>query len=394
MGRYFSMNAFDELFWAAAAALVVRILAGDSQKLWAWLGLVVGLGLLNKYSIGFECIGIAGGLVLTAQRRQLASRWFWLGALIAFVLFLPHLVWEYANGFPSLEFMRNATSQKNVPLSPVEFLVGQLQIANPFNAPVWLAGLWFFFSRPGKAFRPLGWTFVIVMAILAASNPKLYYLSPVYPILLAGGAAFGEQLVRKRAFGWLKPVIITGTIIYGAIVAPFAVPILPVEKFIAYEALLGAAPRAEEKSSVAELPQYYADEFGWEELADSAGHVYQSLSPQDQAQCVIFMRDYGQAGALDFYGKRYGLPPALCGHNSYWYWGPGDRPGNVAIIMGDSRDLEENFRDLHRYFDQVSLATVTNAKYCMPFENHRQIFLCRGFNTTVQKIWPSVRFFI
>ncbi len=394
-GRYFSMNAFDVFFWALAGYIAVRILSGDSPRLWIAFGVVAGLGLLNKYSVGFLCAGLTAGLLLTPQRKHLATKWFWLGAFLAFVLFLPHVLWETRYGFPTLEFMRNASQRKNAPITLFEFGMGQLRDMNFFTAPIWLLGICYFFFHPlGKRLRPLGWLYVIVFATMAASHAKVYYLSPVYPILLAGGAVFAGQLVQKHSLNWVKPAYAGLLIVWSVIVLPFTLPVLPVEKFIEYEKLLGAAPRAEERSGIGVLPQHYADMFGWEEMVATVAKVYQTLTPDEKARCVIFVRNYGEAGAIDFFGPKYGLPPALCAHNNYWYWGPGTRSGDVAIILGTSRVLQENLNDLQRAYRQVELVATTECDLCMPYENGRQFFLCRGMNTSFQKIWPRERFFI
>lgn len=394
-GRYYSMNAFDVFFWALVGYIVVKILTEDKPGLWIAFGIIAGLGLLNKYSIGFLCTGLIAGLTLTSQRKQLTTKWFWYGALAALLLFLPHIIWEIRNGLPTLEFMHNASQEKNAPLTISEFVVGQFREINYLNAPLWLLGLYyFFFHRVGKQYRALGWMYLVVFVIMAAGNAKVYYLSPIYPILLAGGAVFAEQIIREHLWNWIKPVYVSLVILWTAIVLPFALPVLPIEKFIAYQKLLGVAPRAEERSSVGILPQHYADMFGWEEMVAGVAKMYQTLTPEEQAKCVIFVRNYGEAGAIDLFGKKYGLPNAICAHNNYWLWGPGDKTGDVAIILGNDRDLQDNLNDLNRRYQRVEPAFTTDCDLCMPYENGRQFFLCRGMNTTFQKLWPSERFYI
>jgi hypothetical protein len=229
---------------------------------------------------------------------------------------------------------------------------------------------------------------------MVVGSAKVYYLSAIYPIFLAGGSVLFERFVSKKSINWLKPVYASCLSLLAVAILPFALAVLPVEEFIKYEHVLGLTPRADERSSLGELPQYYADQFGWKEMVDTITTVYKKLTPQEQSQCVIFVRDYGQAGAIDFFGKQYGLPNALCGHNSYWFWGPGERTGNIAIIIGRSRNLEDNLSDLRRAYKHVEFAATTNAKYCMPFENGRMIFICKGMNTTFQKLWPTERFYI
>ena len=394
-GRYFSMNSFDILFWAAASYIVVKIMTGGSPRLWLLFGLVVGLGLQNKYSVGFLCIGLAAGLVLTTDRKHLTTRWFWLGALVAFLIFLPHLVWEMANGFPSLEFMRNASQLKNAPTTILEFAGGQLQELNFFNAPIWILGLYFFFfDAIGRRYRALAWTYVVVFIIMLVGNGKAYYLSPIYPMLFAGGCIFFERLTAKASRGWLKGVVVAGILAMMAISAPFAVPILPVQTFIAYQEYLGIKPRASERTSLGVLPQHYADEFGWEEMVAEIASAFHKLTPDEQAKCFIYVRNYGEAGAVDFFGPKFGLPKAACAHNSYWYWGPGDKTGDVAIIIGGSGSLQDNLNDLNRRYQHVELAGTTKLEYAMPYENGRMIFICKGMNTTFQELWPGERFFI
>jgi 4-amino-4-deoxy-L-arabinose transferase-like glycosyltransferase len=393
-GRYYSMNAFDVLFWAAAGYVVFRILADESPKLWILFGALVGLGLLNKYSIGFLCIGLFAGLLLTSRRRHLASGWFWLGAGVAAFIFLPHIFWEIAHDFPSLEFMRNASQEKNVSLSVLDFVSGQIRDINLFNLPVWLSGIYFFYAYREGRFRALAWMYAAVFLVMVLAKAKVYYLAPIYPILLAGGAVFLESFFEKR--GWKRIKLVYPFLLVASAIAflPFALPVLPVDQFVRYQHALGLTPHAEERSSVGELPQHYADEFGWEEMTATVAGVFKKLTPEEQSACVIYVRNYGEAGAIDFFGGKYGLPNALCGHNNYWLWGPGERTGDIAIIVGGSRDLQENFADLNRVYEHVELAGTTNARYAMPYEIGKQIFICKGMKTTFQKIWPGERFYI
>ena len=393
-GKSYSMNPFDVLFWTLAGFIVIDILSNKNQKLWIIFGLVAGFGLLNKYSLGFMVIGLAAGMLLTRHRKQLANRWFWLGGAVGFLIFLPHVVWEIAHGFPSLEFMHNASQTKNVALGVFDFLIGQIRDMNILNVPLWLGGIYFFSKHDEGRYRPLAWMFVIVFSMMVAGNAKVYYLSAIYPVFLSAGAVLFEQFIRQRSWNLLKPIYISCMSVTALIILPFALPILPVEQFIKYENFLGLTPRAEERFSIGELPQYYADQFGWKEMVDTVASVYRKLTPEEQAQCVIYVRNYGEAAAIDFFGKMYGLPNAQCAHNSYWMWGPGQRTGNIAIIFGNSRNLKNNLSDLRGYYKFAELAAVTNAEYCMPFENGRMIFICREMNTTIQKLWPKERFYI
>lgn len=392
--QLFTMNSFDVLFWSIACYVVVCLLTNDKPQLWIYFGITVGLGLLNKYSIGFLVIGLIVGLLLTRQRKEIVSKWFWLGGGAAVIILLPHIIWEISLGFPSIEFMRNASMTKNVHLGAVNFFLGQVRDMNFFSLPLWLGGIYFFYKSHNGRYRPLAWLYPVIFFVMVFGNAKVYYLSAIYPLLFAGGAILFDQFVLEKSINWLKSAFLSCLIISGVFSLPFALPFLPIEQFIKYQQLLGIMPRADEKSGVAELPQYLADQFGWKEMVDTVASVYNKLAPEEQSQCLIYARNYGQAGAVDFFGRELGLPHATCAHNNYWLWGPGEQTGNVAIIIGWSQNLDENLTDLHRYYKYVELASITGSKYRMPFEKGRMLFICRRMNTTFQKIWNSERFYI
>ena len=393
--RYYSLNAFDLFFWALLAWLVIKIIVQERPDWWIWFGVAAGLGLLNKYSVGFFVAGLGAGLLLTAQRRQLLDRRFWLGALIASLLFLPHILWQVNNDFPSLEFMHRAAGEKNVASPPLEFLIGQFMQSGFAQSLLWLLGLAFFvFHHSGRKMRLFAWTYILIFAVMILSHAKVYYLTPIYAPYIAAGAVLLERVSWKA----VRPVFVIALVLLSALVMPFAIPLLPVEKFIAYQNALGLAPKPEEHSPLKDLPQYYADMFGWEEMIEQVAAIYRQLTPEEQSGCVIYVRNYGQAAALDFFGRRHGLPPALCPHNNYWLWGQSriDQPMTVAIVMGVHRATEENLSDLQGpgRFTQVELAATTNHPYAMPHENGRQFFICRGPQFSFAQIWQDEKEFI
>ena len=266
---------------------------------------------------------------------------------------------------------------------------------NPAAAPLWLLGVYLFLARPeARTYRPFGWIYCSLVILMIATKAKVYYLSPIYPVLFAGGAVCAERLLKSQIWKWVRPVYASLLVAFGLIGLPFALPVLPIDRFIAYQDRLGMKPKAEEITRVGALPQSYADQFGWEELVGQIAGAYNALTPEEQAQCVIFLRNYGQAGAVDFFGKKFGLPNALCAHNSYWLWGPGTRTGAVSIVVGVHRTLEEDLEDLRGPFEEVTLVGTTESQYAMPFEVGRQIFLCKRMKTTFQTIWPAERFYI
>lgn len=392
--RYYSMNVFDILLWTAAVALTLIIIKDDRPGLWPLFGVIVGLGLQNKYSMAFLVIGLVAGLLLTSHRKHLGNISFWAGCLVAGAIFIPHVIWQIQTGFPSVEFMRNASLYKNAPLSPLGFLFGQIFEVGFVQAVLWLSGLaYFFLHRKGKTFRIFGWAYLVIFALLAAARSKAYYLSPFYPVLLAGGAVLVERLTDRPGRRWPRAIAAGGAVLVGAVGVPFVLPVLPLRSFIAYQDFLGIKPPQEERHEMGVLPQHYADMLGWEDMVATYAKVFQSLPPEDRAGCLIYVRNYGQAGAIDFFGPKYGLPKAACGHNSYWLWGPPAWDGKVAIVLGVSRDPGKSLEDLAQGFESVEHAATFTCTLCMPYESNRHIFVCRGLKGSLREIWPGEKNF-
>lgn len=386
VGNFLSMNVFDFLFWTLAAFILIRILKSENDKLWLVLGAVLGLGLQNKHSIFFFGFGLLVGLFLTPYRKYLYSSWLSIGVLIAFIFILPNLVWQFIHGWPSVEFIRNASQFKNLPLSPLEFLVGQILEMHPFCFPLLFLGLIFFlFSKYGKTTRVFGWMYLAIFALFMVTRAKTYYIAPIYPVMFAAGAVGIEKIIENWNFSWLKPAVLAFLLGGGVLTAPLALPILPIKVYIKYSEFLGLAPPGSEDHVMGKLPQHYADMFGWPEMTESVSRVYLKLSPGDQAKCAIFAQNYGEAGAIDFFGRQYGLPKALSGHNSYWLWGPRDYTGEVVIIIGGDA------ADYTRIFKSVEQAGLFTHEYVMPYENNLPIFVCREPQFTISEIWPQLK---
>lgn len=303
-----SMNAFDVMFWAASILLLTKILAGGDPRLWLGFGVVAGLGLENKISVLFLGFGLVVGLILTRDWRHFASKWFWMGGFLSFLLFLPFLLWQATHDWAVLEFMSRATQYKNLPLSPLDFVTEQMLNMNPIVVPLALAALVFYFSKPGKPFRALGWTCLAILGLMVMQRAKPYYYAPTFPMYFAAGAVALESLSARRSLSWLRPAYAAVIVLTGLILVPLAKPVLPVETFVRYQAALGMSPGTDERKEVGRLSQFFADRLGWPELAATVAEVASELSEEEQSKICIFAQNYGQAGAVDLYGPDFGLP--------------------------------------------------------------------------------------
>ena len=388
---FFSMNAFEPLFWLLCAWLAVRIIKGASPKLWLAFGIVTGLGLENKHTMLVFGFALAAGLLLAGEWRVFRSKWIWMGALLAILLFFPNLLWEARNGWPQVEVVRNAHLYKNIPISPLGFLGDQIAFLNPIAFPLWLGGLvWYFAFPEAKRFRFLGWAYLIVLAVFVIFGGKSYYALPAYPILFASGGVMLERFAESRKRRRMVLAYAAVIVIAGLVALPFGVPVLPVNAFLRYSRVLpySSLAKTERDAVAAPLPQLYADMFGWENMADTVAQVYQALPAADRADCAILGGNYGETGAIDYYGPALGLPKAIGGHNSYFYWGPRGYSGACMIIFG------EQSGEFIKLFGDVRQAATIISPHAMPNEQRVPVYVCRKPRAPLNVLWPRFKMII
>lgn len=382
----FSVNAFEPVFWMGCAYFVMCAIHRNDPRYWLWGGLFGGLGVENKHSMLLFGFGIIMGLLLTPARRCFANRWFWLAGAAVFLLFFPNLLWQYQHGWATLEVLRSVQrTGKNVVLSPLDYIAQQSLLLLPLTALVWVAGLWFFcFTREGARFRLLGVAYGVVLGLMIVLKGKNYYLLPAYPMLFAAGAVLWEQLIQaRRSLRWLEVVMPLLILVGGLVMAPLALPVLPIESYLHYQRALGVRPLRTEVAHTSPLPQVFADMFGWPEMVETVAHVYHSFPPAERGKVAILARNYGEAGAIDFFGPRYGLPKAISPHQNYYLWGPRDYTGEIMIVLGADREASEE------HCTRVEEAGTVNHPYAT---EHYTIFICWGLKQPLREVWPRWKY--
>ena len=387
MDNFLSMNAVEPVIWTGAIYILIRILQDGNSKLWIWFGVLTGLGLENKHSTLFFGIAVFAALILTSHRDEFRKPWIWLGGIIAILIFAPNLLWQWQHGFPTLEDLENVRrSGKNVILGPGAFVWQQVYMLHPVILPVWIAGL-ISYLRDSRL-RALGYSYLIFFSMMFAMNAKHYYLFPIYPMLIAGGAtaiAGFLQSGTKAAGSWRpKAAVLAVVAILGMPMAVFVLPVLPPERYVAYSKYLSFEQLKTEVHHESAWPQMFADQFGWEDLVKEVSAIYHSLPPLERAQTAIFAGNYGEAGAIDLFGPRYGLPPAICAHQNYFFWGTHGFEGETMIVLQGERN------GLEQIFESVEEAGVHYHPYGMAEEN-RPIYLCRNPKTKLSEIWPTLK---
>jgi hypothetical protein len=363
---------FDEFFWLLLAYLVVRLVNTGNEKIWLSIGLVTGVAFMNKYSIVFFAAAFFIALLLSPHRALLKSKYLVYSLLIAFVVVSPNLYWQMQHHFPVITHMGELRRTQLVNENPVTFTMGQLLMNMP-GLFIWLTGLLgLLFVKSERKFRFISLAYLFAMAFLILGKGKAYYALGAYPMLFAGGG----YLLEKYFTGWLawvKYAFVLNAIAIGILIMPLSLPILPVDKMEGYckqsARFIGDWPVRWEDGKSHLIPQDYADQTGWKQLAGLVADAYYKLDSNEQKHCIIYAKDYGQAGALQCYGKQQGLPDPLCFSDAFLFWAP-DSVNNLTMIMvasepGKLDSLYNNWREV---------ATVDD-KYFR--ENGLNIYVCK-----------------
>jgi hypothetical protein len=389
MGSFFSMNVFELLLWPLSGLVLLRLLERDEPRWWLLVGLLSGLAVLNKHTSGVFVAAIVAGVLATPYRRHLLTPWPWLGGLLAAAIVAPNIAWQWANGWPSLEFYRNAQLDKNISTPAVQAFVNQIVFEGPGAAPIWIAGAVFLLAAPGRtSWRVIGIAFALLfVAIVASGSSRPDRIGGLYPIVFAAGAVAIERASGRRALRWLTPAAGALVVASGVIVAPITLPLFPPEQVAASARTLRLVPPLE-RGKTSPIPQWLADRTGWESAVDDIAACYARLSPEERRRAVIFAGDYGHAGALELVGPSRGISATIISnHNTYWMWGRGRPDPQVLVAIGARRS------DLEALFEDVQVAGRIECDYCMSWRNGREIYVARRPRRPFAPVWEKRRQF-
>jgi len=386
----YSMNALSTLLWAVGFLILVIIEQENEPRWWLILGIVTGMGLLNKHTFILFPIGLFVGLLLTPARRHLASRWLWIGCLIAACLLVPNLIWQMINGWPSIEFYRNADFYKNVPTPPLQVLLYQILAVNPGTLIVWVSGLVFLLiSKRARSLRHLGWIYLTLLVfMLISQNSRPDRIAEAYLILFAAGGVYLSTLCGRRPFGWFRWAIPSVLVVTGLALLPLALPLMPVKVMADYAATLGVVPQIEKnEDKEPPLPIWIGYRIGWERFVDDIEAVASEIDPSELQKTVILVPTYGQAGAIELHGRGRHLPPVYATQNNYFHWGPPPDSVDVAIIAGFS---EETVRWL---FSEAEVARIHDCDWCISWRDDQPIWIARNPKANLKDVWSQLRFY-
>jgi hypothetical protein len=365
----FQTVTFDQLVWLSSLWIAARLLRTADKRLWLVLGAAIGIGLETKYTVIGLILGLTVGTLASQVRRDLTSPWPWLGLGAAFLIFLPNLLWQVGNDWPSVQYTLNHKSNQSVDFSPITFLAQQLALIGPIAIPVWVAGLYWLLRSPAR--RMLGIAALVTFVIFLFTG-KSYYVGPLHPFLIAAGACALEAWTQKR-WRWLRIGTGAALAVQAIVLLPLTLPILP-------ESVMA-------RSALAPIRTDFADTVGWHDLVSEVAVVYRGLPAGEQARAVILTDNYGEAGAINTYGRGLGLPNAVSGELSYYYWKPSSLDGPVITV-----GIDPSF--LGTLFDQCrQVGTISNS-----YDLHNQEFgaplaVCSQPKYPLDQLWPRLKAF-
>lgn len=371
--------------WPLMVYFAVRIAKGANPRLWLWFGVAAGVTLESKYSVVFFLVALGVGLLATAQRAMLRSRWFAAGVGLALMIALPNVLWQMHYGFPMLTLLTAGQQGKNVVVGPLVYIIQELLITGLLLAAVWIAGLVWLFRA--AQFRFLAIAYVTLILEMIVFHGKHYYPADVYPILLAAGGVSIEALTRGRTIA--RAALVTTVTVVGMAFVPLVLPVVSEDHYIAYSKSLFAFLHVSSNATATErhredgpLPGDWADMHGWPELASTVARLYDALPLNERKQAVVVAQNYGEASAVAFFEPHV---PVISGHNQYWLWGTRGFSGNVVVDIGGDCG-----KSLH-LFRHVSRGAFFTNRWAIGYENNLPIMVCRGIREPLAAIWPATR---
>lgn len=380
-GAMFQYVGFDYLWWVLLAYLTICLLKTENPRWWLGIGAIIGLGMMTKYTMAYFVAGLVGGVLLTNPRRHLSSPWLWGGVAISLLLFLPNLLWQINHNFISWSFLSEIHARDVTIGRTDNFLVEQLLVStSPPTVLLWGPGLYhYLFSAAGKRYRLLGWMYLIPFVLFLLTQGRAYYLAPAYPMLIAAGAFLWEQrlnsladIKRRLSKGVAWSLLLISSVISMAI----SLPVAPVNSGLWHV--------------TSEVHDNFVEQIGWPELVETVAGIYAHQTGTGQSQTGILTGNYGEAGAINLYGRAYGLPEALSGINSYWLRGYGDPPPQTLIVVGYSQEEAE------RFFAACALAGQITNRFGVENEEtmfHPNIFVCQNPRQPWPLLWQNLQRF-
>jgi hypothetical protein len=391
---YFAYDGFDQLVLAGFLYVLVRFIRSENRVLWILMGALAAIACLTKMTLLYAGPGFLVALLLSKYRKDLLTPWPWLGAALYVVLLSPYLLWQIANGWPTLQYWIAYGTSRLYSASVTDYAVNIIYAMNPVMLPLYALGLWRIFRRFGETtYSFLGVMFLATLALLFFLHARVWMLAELFMPLIAAGAVGVEEMTAGRSWGkLLKPAVAAVLVAGGLLVAPASLPIVPIESLATYADPFEFLTNSTKEFNIptSGYPLNLALRIGWEEMVGKVADVYNGLPPEDRAVAGIYTNWYAPASAIDYFGPRYGLPHAVSGHLTYYLWGPGYSWDVMILLTNSASPL--NTATMSLFFAECQLKGRAFNPYTIPF-NQLNIYVCRKPLMTPGEIWAHVKLY-
>ncbi len=378
----FQPVSFNHFYWLLAGYLILIMIKRNNPKIWIWIAITFGLAFLNKYSIVFFYTAFAFSLLISRYRYLYRSKYFLISLALGFVIILPNLVWQYQNSWPVLRHMAELSATQLVHVHIGDFLSEQL-LMNSQALVLWMGALLLilFYKKEGQ-YRIFGYIYIFVIVLLIFGSGKPYYSLGLYPLLFVFGAYFTEKYIKKYlTYVFAFMVISMFTALYFSLSFD-GIPLSSFEKAERTNAFRW------EDGVYHDIPQDMADMTGWKEIGQKVAGIYLNLEPTEKAATDIFCYNYGQAGAVMFYGKKADVPQPIVFNASFILWAPDSLSKNHMIWVHSPKGNEINPDSLlPQIFNKVELKAIIANKYFR--ENGTRIYLCETPTEAYKKYYKT-----
>ncbi|MDJ0646250.1 MAG: glycosyltransferase family 39 protein [Flavobacteriaceae bacterium] len=371
----FQPVAFDQLFWTLGFYFIIRFINSERKKYLVFVAVVLGIGILNKYTMLIWAFGVFIGLLFYNKGKLFKNKWLYISGGMAFLIVLPNLIWQIQHDFPLVQHVSALNENQLDDISPFDFLTDQFHL--PITLVVSLMGLVAAFrDEQLKKYRSIAISAIAIFLTMWALRSKSYYIFAIYPVLFALGAVKIESLLQHKA----KLIYaLTGILFLLALpFIPMSTPILPIDQYVSIY-------KKDTQNGRVQLTGDYADMFGWKEQVELVDSVYKSLPEIERRNAVLWAENYGEAGALNIIGKKYDLPAPISRHGSFWFRGYGNKNADVWISIGNEQS------SVNYVFEEVELVKVITHKYAIDEEVNIPLYICRKPKIDIEQWWLDYR---